>query len=161
MYFWNLRKLKDELRQGPLPARAARSYLIGIVALYYVSYVMERLSKPLPPMTALDWVSTLMGGIGYLLAIVLAYRANGGAGGADFIGRYLSLGWVIGIRLGLAVVPVCLVGAIALTLGVTSQEARHEYIRLFGVFVVTGIGLSYALALAASMRDVARTPPEV
>jgi hypothetical protein len=156
MYFWNLTKLKNELRGGPLGQRAARSYLFALIIVYYAAFMMERSSPPPPAMTATDWESTLIAFVSCILGIVFAYRANGGEGGIDFMGRYVALGWVIWMRLAAVVTIGCLVAAVVLTIAVKSAEVRHEYIQFLGLLLVMGISLFYPLWLVTSIRDVAR-----
>jgi len=41
-----------------------------------------------------------------LIGTILAFKANGGGAGTDFLGRLYSIGFVVGVRL---LIPMCLV----------------------------------------------------
>lgn len=96
MYFWRIENLKDQLRSGPLPARDTFGYLVLLAASQTLTGLLAG-GYPRP-----DWVKDLPITVGIVLVWVtclwLVYRANGGADGRDLAGRFLSLGWVLGLR---------------------------------------------------------------
>jgi ABC-type dipeptide/oligopeptide/nickel transport system permease subunit len=96
MYWWNLQALKSELTQGPLAEPQAFKYLLAQALV--VALAAGAVTRPwwICPATA------AIAGFG----TAYCYHANGGASGRDFLSRYVSLGWVIGIRVAAAFMPV-------------------------------------------------------
>jgi hypothetical protein len=112
MYFWNLERLKAELRERAVPpaevVRYAAALLVTWSATSFIPFANEKF-------TIADGVLLVLILIVTVLGLWTAYQANGGANGTDLAGRYLALGWVIGLRvlvlfvLGLGIVFVSVV----------------------------------------------------
>jgi hypothetical protein len=114
MQFWRIEPLKSQLRSGSLPAIHSLRYLVACLLTY--SLCAELASRVPATGAAYEAVTS---GIAYgllLIGTLAAYRANGGGSGADFIARYLSLSWVLGIRI--TVIGGLLFVVFALILGV-------------------------------------------
>jgi hypothetical protein len=93
MFWWNISALKDLLVRGPLPQPMAIRYLTVFVACSCLA--------TFPGSTPGDWDLVNFAsnvGIG-LIGTVASYFRNGGAGGAHLLDRYLSLGFVVVLRL--------------------------------------------------------------
>src|SRR5688572_23367203 len=93
MYWWNLRALKAQLAQGPLPQPAAFRYAAAYATLGAVGMV--------PVLSFNRWDA-----LGYVGEVVITlcgtiycYRMNRGPAGQHFLDRYFSLGLVVVIRL--------------------------------------------------------------
>lgn len=113
MYWWNLQALKSELTQGPLAEPQAFKYLLAQALV--VALAAGAVTRPwwICPATA------AIAGFG----TAYCYHANGGASGRDFLSRYVSLGWVIGIRVLAASLPVALLlGALLAVLDVSRRS---------------------------------------
>jgi hypothetical protein len=110
MYFIGIGKLKSELASGPLPARRALPYAgIWLSITTVLPFVGGDASRP-PEWTWLLGIYSLIAVGG---GVALAYRANGGKDGVDFISRLLSVWWVVGIRVFLVLcVPLGLLSVI-------------------------------------------------
>jgi hypothetical protein len=111
MYFWRIGKLKQELKQGPLPPRRALPYVGTWLALLTFAGTLPAIDAD----TAWEWtlVLAVYYGIATAAGVWWSYRANGGANGADFSARLLALWWVLGIRfLVISAVPVVLLYAV-------------------------------------------------
>ncbi len=94
MYCWRIGVLKGRLIEGRLADREAVWYLTA-------TFAMTTLLMAFPPASPNAWDSG-MGLVGCVVVIFgtwWVYRQNGGAAGADFVNRYLSLGWVLTIRI--------------------------------------------------------------
>ena len=99
MYYWRIKRLKNDLRAGDVPPRQVTGYAIAHLVLW-------TLAASLPAfMPAEDTSFTADFGIFVLASIVIsvvglwaAYRSNGGDAGRDLAGRLLAMGWVLGLR---------------------------------------------------------------
>src|SRR5689334_22587766 len=95
MYFISIRRLKTDLRLGPLPSREVVKY-VGAQAIL-VSIVFVPTSAG--PASGWDYLTipllTLAG-------VYYCYRSNGGADGVQLAERYLTIGWVVGWRTAFA-----------------------------------------------------------
>lgn len=106
MYFWKIHKLKIELASSPLGSLEGLQYILAIVV---VSTAQEYLLGPPDPRPFNTWDHVGSSGM-FVISVVGAiscFLANGGRSGPDFLSRFLSLGWVLGIRfVVLALVPM-------------------------------------------------------
>lgn len=99
MYLIGIGKLKSELANGPLPARRALPYA-GMWLSITTILPFAGSDGPRPP--EWTWLLVVYSLIALGGGIALAYRANGGKDGVDFIARLLAVWWVVGIRVFLA-----------------------------------------------------------
>jgi hypothetical protein len=102
VYFWNVKRLKQELADGPLEPKAQLQYLVAYTILYQVSYLVAIAPQPnRVGTTSAVWnVSTGLLYLGVnILGLIHCYRKNGGSGGTYFLDRFASLSWVMSIRL--------------------------------------------------------------
>ena len=112
MYFWQIRKLREQLATSGLSSRQAFSYYLATAILGALLYeaVANGPSSEASPVDVLDAVlyfSCLIGGI------IWSYRQNGGADGIDFLDRLVPIAWVMFWRLVAVVIPFfVVVGAI-------------------------------------------------
>jgi hypothetical protein len=96
LYFWNIEGLKTELRGRPVPPADVLRYAAAILVIWTGSSLIPVESE------VLDLADAAILGLIIVVTVLglwIAYRANGGAHGTDLAGRYLALGWVIGLRL--------------------------------------------------------------
>lgn len=98
MHFWRIDTLTEQLRRGHLEQRAALRYILAWLILWMV-VSLPSISGETTPMQPVDWAGYLVTLVATVVGTLLAYQANGGAGGSDFAARYFALGWVVGIRL--------------------------------------------------------------
>ena len=167
MYFWRLKPLKQELQRSPLAAseavKYAIAYSIAFIGLEYVPIENEAFTLTDALLLLVTLAITVAG-------ISFVYRANGGAGGADFPGRYLALGWVVGVRIlvfGLLVLAAILT-LIFIAVFVSALLAERELPELpdawlegAGITFTLGVYLLYYWRLGLHMRDLASsTMPE-
>jgi hypothetical protein len=155
LYLWRIGALKRRLIEGRLADREAVSYLAATSA-------MTSLAMAFPPASPNAW-DTGMGLVGCVLVVLgtwWVYRQNGGAAGADLVNRYLSLSWVLTIRLASPLLAVALLLEV-LTAGEELPVAQNGP----GTALTTLlIGLLFYQRLGAHVRDVAHatrtSPPE-
>lgn len=100
MYFWKIDSLVRDLQSRSLEQSERAKYLIAWISV--TAFVLEAsfyLTEPLPA-TYLQ--------LGFSAAVILisaagtyyCYQVNRRADDRDFLARFISLGWVVGIRLG-------------------------------------------------------------
>jgi uncharacterized membrane-anchored protein YitT (DUF2179 family) len=145
MYFWNITRLKADLRAAPLPSREVLRYGLAYIAIWAVGWLLPQgdAAQKFEPGPALLWVLVGTTAVG----LWVAYQANGGAAGTDLAARILSLFWVIGIRLmagcmivGTLLLLAFLAYAYALH-GAPDLDPRRAMVALIGfVFVTQVIG---------------------
>jgi len=93
MYFWNINKLKEDLKKGPLSESASFKYFFVYVLLFAIATLpMEETTQQSNLLTTITYSTIGMFGLYY------AYKSNGGAQGKDFISRYLSVSIAASIR---------------------------------------------------------------
>jgi hypothetical protein len=107
MYITNIKALKNDLIQGPLPEKENIKYLLLFLAL-------EGLGLILPPKPYNIWMffSGLSSIIITLLGAQYCFKKNFGASGSHFLQRLLSIGLVVGIRISL----VCIIPGLAIVI---------------------------------------------
>jgi len=126
MYWLNLTSLKSELEQGPLTQAHAFQYALAnavIAALVQAGKADQW------------WEASLTAAIAGL-GTAYCYEANGGAAGSDFMARYVSLGWVVGLRAALAYTPA------AIVVGILAAPAFDDAKLLMSV-----LGLGFVVVL--------------
>jgi hypothetical protein len=126
MYFWNLEGLKAELRERPVPpaevVRYATAILVTWSATSFVPFANDKFEIA-------DGVLLILIVLVTVLGLWTGYRANGGAQGMDLAGRYLALGWVIGLRLmPLLLAFLIVVFVIVFVLALEGQEPSDRSI---------------------------------
>lgn len=121
MQFIDLRKVKEQLRNGDLPAVDVVRYVAGQAALGAVLFV------PSPAGKAIDWdlLTFPLLGIG---GVVYCYRCNGASRGLRFAERYLALSWVVGWRAALAASALVAISAVALALAGQMEWLQQEWV---------------------------------
>jgi hypothetical protein len=109
VYFWDLDALKRSLVEGTVPPLDRLGYLASAVAANAIGAAMPVVSPSLA--TPLDAV---IGLVAFSVGTGIAFTANGGRAGPDFLGRYLALWCVAGARFSNFVgLPVMLLAALA------------------------------------------------
>jgi len=92
MHFLRLRPLKEQLSTSGLPEKERLKYLLAWMLATTAIAFFPREAGPWDIATAFGTLIVLLGGI------LWAYRRNGGADGTGILDRYLSIGWVLNIR---------------------------------------------------------------
>jgi hypothetical protein len=93
MYIWNLDNLSEELIAGELSERDTFKYLMASSILYGLAVIQY---------TNPNNIDTWSGVIAVLVSVFglfFIYKCNGGDNGKEFLIRYLSISWVVFIRM--------------------------------------------------------------
>ena len=107
MYFWNIEKLKEDLKKQTVTEGELFKYLFATVVVYCLGFMM--------PYTADIWykLSILLMTVITASGLYYLYKCNGGKNGKNFLEKYISLGWVVSVRwavlVALPVMVVCLI----------------------------------------------------
>jgi len=141
MYFWRIEKLKSDWKSAPLSDRQVLPYLLFYLVCGELLFLI-----PSSTMNFWDYANVLCSAVLVLLGTLYVYRLNGGDKGAYFLQRYISLGWVVGIRLIAFALPLFIVLLIALQL---TDESNG-----FGLGYVLFIEIALYQRLGKHIRDV-------
>ena len=105
MYFWNIEKLKEDIVAERFSEKNRFAYLLIYVVLAVI--VMEAfLYIEVENLNIWDVVSSIGNIVITIVGTFFAYEANGAREGKDFLGRYLSIGFVMSIRFLALLVPI-------------------------------------------------------
>lgn len=106
MYFWNIGKLKEDIRSDNLTEKERFFYALvhlslGAIFLEMVGYssLASDISNDADVLSSATYILTV------IVGTILAFKANGANGGVDFLGRYFSIGFVMDVRFLAYAVP--------------------------------------------------------
>jgi len=120
VYFWKLQSLKQDLIGARLSQRQSCLYLLCLGGLTMLGY-----SIPADPLGLWDHVVSAIAITGFLLGTMYLYRCNGGAAGADFLSRYVSMNWVFGIRFLILLALPAMFATVGVELLLTDDVPDH------------------------------------
>ena len=93
MYFWNINKLKEELKTETLTQFDNFKYLLAyIIAISLFTMI------PTPINNLWDIVINISVLIITIVGVYCTYRSNNGLSGKNYLQRFFALNWVFGIR---------------------------------------------------------------
>lgn len=152
MYFLNLSKLKAEIREGKLAEAESFRYLLATFLVLYLTSIPS-------PQGSESLIVYLLLCLINLWGLRRAYLANGGGNGSSFLVRFFAMGWVIGLRGLVVLIPVYLLMSVLLSIllpgsglrGLTEASLVYEY-SWYGCFIIYTIW--YYLALSFHLRGL-------
>lgn len=154
--FLGIQALKSEISSGTLGQRDVFSYwLASTVILALCGFPVAMASEP-TVWAYFCWVASLIINITMLRK---CYLANGGASGAKFSDKFISIGWVVTVRGFLLIfLPLLLVGPLAIGIAGSIAGASEVDIINLAENAVLLEALIYLLWVwlrtAAHIRDV-------
>ena len=105
MYFWKIEKLKEDIKSDRFSEKDRFAYfIVGITLSAIGMETTTGLVEENPNIW--DMLSAIGNVIIAVVGTVFAYRANGSANGKDFLGRFLSIGFVVSIRFLVFIIPL-------------------------------------------------------
>jgi uncharacterized membrane-anchored protein YitT (DUF2179 family) len=109
MYFWKIDKLKDHIKKGKLSEKD--KFIYAFIYITITTIFVELISYlPVPFEQRNVW--DVIDSISYVLIVIFgtlfAFRANGGSNGIDFLGKYFSISFVLGIRFLALLAPIAI-----------------------------------------------------
>ena len=96
MYFTNITKLKEDIIEKRFSEKDRFIYIILFIMLDTI--FLELNIFPIPELSMIDYANSITNIIATFLGTYFIYKANGGAEGDDFAGKYFSITWVRGIQ---------------------------------------------------------------
>lgn len=152
MRFLNVSMVKADIREGRLTEAETFKYLLATFIVFYLSSLLDVEG-------AVSLIPSLIIGVINLWGLRKSYLANGAAKGKCYVGKLLSIGWVLGIRgfIILMASYLVLATALALFLGdfqdsqTSSHAALYEYL---GYFCFAIYNIWYYLRLSFHLKDL-------
>ena len=146
MYFWKINRLKNDLLKQPLSESESFKYLLATTVLYSLAMI------PFLKNNLWDIYSAIAMAVVTVFGVIYAYKCNMGANGKNFLQKYLSIGWVVGIRwIVLIMLPITIIYFIAIEIysGIPDSTTLSDAI-FFNIFYI-----SYFWLLGKHIRPVA------
>ncbi|GHF98071.1 hypothetical protein [Thalassotalea marina] len=105
MYFWKIEKLKEDIRTDNVRENDRFIYAFIYISLSVIG--MEAMMyMPIESPNIWDTVYSISNLIIPIAGTFFAYKANGGANGSDFLGRFFSINFVVSIRFIALLIPM-------------------------------------------------------
>ena len=105
MYFWKIEQLKEDIKSNRLSEKDRFIYTFIYIALGAIA-MESMIWMPLENPNTLDSIDSFLNIIITCLGTYFSYKANGGASGVDFLGRFFSISFVVGIRFVVLLIPM-------------------------------------------------------
>ncbi len=148
MYIWNLSKLKTDLKAGPLAEKEIFLYLCLYTVLYGLAFI------PFPgtiTYNVWDALSGLLTTLVTLFGLYYVYRQNGGADGGQFAAKYLSVGFVFGVRW---CVMIALPAILLFYIGRGILSTLPDTTTYIDVLFLTALGTHYFWKLGGEIKEL-------
>lgn len=162
MYLWNIKALKKNLSAQALTEAQTFWYFFSVLTLETLFYNMASLFPGDEPLEVWDYVEYVGAVIFTIGGTYVAYRANGGASGRQFLLRYFPLMWVLTIRFLVWMIPI-LIGVGLLIFGIAgvlldAEAEDPDFSSISRALLVASWVwfLVFYYRLAVHMRDVAK-----
>jgi hypothetical protein len=97
MYWWNVSKLAEDLREGRVDEKERFKYFLATFAAWSVAGLLFFYSGG--PFSTESLLSTAVNLTVAIIGVILCYRVNRSGDNTEFVGRMICLGWPIGVRL--------------------------------------------------------------
>lgn len=131
MYFWKIEKLKNDLLIKPLSESESFKYLFAYLAsesLLLIFIDIDDITVPNLEFTNMwDVFSSINGFLINAIGVYYVYKCNKGANGDNFLQKFFSIGWVVGIRLIVLFLPLMLLLFFILSLSSTDFSSTNPY----------------------------------
>lgn len=97
MYFWNIDALKRQLAHGGLSEKQTYGYMLAYLVCSVAAVEMMRYFPEREP-NAWTYFGSMMNLLIPVVGTMMAFRANGGESGVQFLSRYMSISFVVTLR---------------------------------------------------------------
>lgn len=104
MYFWNIKKVTEELATGEISEHNVFKYFIAHALIFLIAMIPAYETTRLDTIISIALLFITIGGLFY------ARRCNGGSEGKDFFTRLFSISWVMTIKFFVLLVLVAFIG---------------------------------------------------
>ncbi len=132
MYFWNIKKLKEELVRDGLSQRSTFMYILVSVVLAQFFVEIGFLFPSKDALNAIDYIKPFIDLSVVGAGTCLCFYANGSGSGVQFAERYFSISFVVGLRFMALLIPLALVtgfavGIVKTVIGIDSVGSAIHY----------------------------------
>ena len=155
MRFFSLSKVKNDISSGAVSEQETFRYAIAWFIVFYVA------SFPAAGegVSATSYVYWLVFFVANIWGMTKSFAANGGAKGRDFLGRFLALGWVLGIRGLIVILPAYIAFCfwLGVLVGMTGllQGVADQVIAEYALYVSMAVYLLwYYSRLCTNLREL-------
>ncbi len=108
MYFWKIEDLKNDIVNNNLSEKDKLIYLLIFIVPYTaMSEIMSFIPTESPNIW--DFSNAISSVLVVLVGTIIAFQANSGKNGSDFLGRYFSISFVLGVRLTILFSPLMII----------------------------------------------------
>ena len=159
MYFWNIEKLKINLIENGL---SQKSLFIYILLYFITSQFFVELAYIFPgqgPVSARDYIQPIIDLLAVGLGTYLCYYANGGESGRFFAERIFSIGFVVGLRFIVLLIPVVFIVALVsgIIVGAMGLDLDSPYPDYAVMLLMTAWLVAVYWRMMVHINEVART----
>ena len=105
MYFWKIEKLKEDIKTENFRENDRFIYALISIGVSVISIEAIKL-MPVENSNIWDTVNSIGNIIIPIAGTFFAYKANGGANGSDFLGRFFSINVVVTVRFFALLIPM-------------------------------------------------------
>lgn len=147
MYFWKIDKLKNDLLKKPLSESESFKYLFVTLVVYNLGMI------PFLENNIWDVYSAIIAVLITAIGVYYVYKCNKGASGDNFLQKYLSIGWVVGMRwIVLILLPIMIVYFIVVPISSSiSDTTTFSEVIFFNILYI-----SYFWLLGKHIKEVAK-----
>ena len=147
MYFWRIEKLKKDLLKKPLSESESFKYLFANLVLYSLAMI------PFLENNIWDVYSAIIMTLITAIGVYYVYKCNKGASGSNFLQKYLSIGWVVGIRwIVLVMLPIMIVYFVTVEIYAGIPESTT----LSDVLFLNSLYITYFWLLGKHIKDTVK-----
>jgi hypothetical protein len=155
MRFFSLSKVKTDISSGALGEQETFKYIIA----WFMVFCLASFPVSLEKASAASYVFWLVSSVVNIWGIKKSYAANGGARGSSFIGRFLALGWVLGIRGLIVFIPafvlLCILLGVLIAMAGVLQNGAEQVVAEYALFSSLIVYMVwYYSRLCANLREL-------
>lgn len=150
MYFWNINELKKDLLKGQLSELETFKYLILDIFITTLGTI-----PMIGPVSKYEVYNSIIIGIITLFGVYYLFKCNNGLNGKNFVQRYLSLSWVVGVRLMVFTLLPFLLVLIILAVVFSLFYPGKNYLELLGIVLNFSFMIIYFWNISKHIKDLA------
>jgi hypothetical protein len=152
MYIWKINQLKSDFINGAVTEKSMLKYLVAYTILLGLSFI------PFGESNQFDLLNSLLMIPVSVIGLLYIFSANGGGNGTNFISKYFAIGFVVGVRLFVVVLPL------AIVLGIVAAIADPDFIEgttMWDVLFEVMITVFYFWRVAVHVGETAQSKSEL
>jgi len=105
MYFWKIESLKNDIHNGSFTDKQLIPYVVLYAGLYAAAIEITG-HLPYENVNIWTYVMSMLNILIPIAGTIYAYKMNGGGNGSNFASKYFSIGFVVGIRFLVYLIPM-------------------------------------------------------